>query len=96
MNLVYPLMGSSMEKEFIMNALVVKAEITDGNYFVKFIDTNTIKLADSRSALEKESFTNVTGISAGSSHKLTPTDLHGLKLINQSNFKRILQGSKTS
>ena len=68
--------------------------ITDGNYFVKFIDTNTIKLADSRSALEKESFTNITGISAGSSHKLTPTDLHGLKLVNQSNFKRIYKDPK--
>ena len=66
--------------------------ISTGNYYASVIDNNFIKLSPSPASLNNQIYFNITGIStiSGShTHKLTPSSIFGLDLVNQNNFKRI-------
>ena len=68
--------------------------ISTGTYYVNVVDPNNINLALSPSALERQVYYNITGIGATGEHRLTPSSLFGVGLINQNHFKRIYKTPK--
>ena len=68
--------------------------VVEGAYYAHVVDSNTLKLAFSRSSLDSEIYVGISSGSTNSKYKLTPDSLRGKSLVNQNNLKKITRKPK--